>query len=76
MLHFFYDSKILNPISGKQTQKFKCCMFFYDSEILNPKLAANWFTNVKVIEVTPNPGVSGTDPLSTVCTVLFCCSPF
>ena len=35
---------------------------FYDSQILNPKLAPNLFTNVKVIEITPNPGVSGTGP--------------
>ena len=29
---------------------------------LNPKLAPNWFTNVKVIEITPNPGLSGIGP--------------
>ena len=36
-------------------------MFSCDNEILNPKLAPNWFTNV--IEITPNPGLSGTDPV-------------
>ena len=40
-------------------------MFFYDSKILNPNLAPDWFANVKVIEITPNPGVSGTDPIWT-----------
>ena len=35
-------------------------MFLYDNWILNPKLAPIWFTNVKVIEITPSPGVSGT----------------
>ena len=44
-------------------QKFKCYMFFYDNQILNSKLAPNWFTNVQVIEITPNPGLSGTGPL-------------
>ena len=38
-------------------------MFFYDCKILNPKLAPNWFTNVKVIEIMPNLGVNGTGPL-------------
>ena len=33
--------------------------------MLNPKLAPNWFTDVKVIEITPNPGISGTVPLKT-----------
>ena len=33
--------------------------------MLNPKLAPNWITNVKVIETTPNPGVSGTGPFHT-----------
>ena len=37
-------------------------MVFYDNKILNPNLAPKWFTNVTVIEITPNPGVSGTDP--------------
>ena len=37
-------------------------MFFYDNQILNVKLAPNWLTNVKVIEITLNPGASGTGP--------------
>ena len=37
-------------------------MVFYDNKILNPNLAPKWFTNVTVIEITTNPGVSGTDP--------------
>ena len=39
-------------------------MFFYDCKILNAKIAPNWLTNVKVIEIMPNQGVSGTGPLS------------
>ena len=39
-------------------------MFFYENQILNPP---NWFTNVKVIEITPNPGVNGTGPFKNVC---------
>ena len=39
-------------------------MFFYDNWILNPKLAPNWFTNVKVFYITPNPRVSGTGQLA------------
>ena len=38
-------------------------MFLYDSKILNPNLAPDWFTIVKVIEITPDPGVSGTGHL-------------
>ena len=30
--------------------------------MLNSKLAPTWFTNVKVIEITSDPGVSGTGP--------------
>ena len=37
-------------------------MFFCDDKILSLKLAPNWFTNVKVIEITLNPEVSGTGP--------------
>ena len=39
-------------------------MFFYDDKIPNPKSAPNWFTNIKVIEITPNSGVSGTGPFN------------
>ena len=31
-------------------------MLFYENQILNPKLAPNWFTNVKVIEIKPIQG--------------------
>ena len=41
-------------------------MFFYDNKSLNPDLAPNWFTSVKVIEITPNPGVSGAGPFHDV----------
>ena len=42
-------------------EKFNCCMFFHNCKILNPiKLAPSSFTNVNVIETTPDPGVSGT----------------
>ena len=41
-------------------------MFLYDNWILNPNIAPNWFTNVKVIEITPYPGVSGTVPLKPI----------
>ena len=34
-----------------------------DNKVLNPRLAPNWFTNVKVIEIAPDLGVSGTGPL-------------
>ena len=41
-------------------------MFFYDNKILNPKFRPNWFTNVKVIKITPNPGVSATSPFHMI----------
>ena len=36
---------------------FKCYMF-----ILNLKVAPNWFMNIEVGEITPDPGVRKTGP--------------
>ena len=36
-------------------EKFNCLMFFYDNKILTNRLARNWFTNVKVLDVMPKP---------------------
>ena len=40
-------------------------MFLDDNKILNLMLARNWFTNVKVIEITPDPRVSETGLFSS-----------
>ena len=58
----FYPLRFSNK-KNEFLRKVRLLYVFYDSKILNPKLAPNWFTNVKVTEITPNPGVSGTGPL-------------
>ena len=54
------------PFPGEQMnfwERFKCYIFFYDNKILNPKLAPNWFSNVKVIDITSDPALSWSGPI-------------
>ena len=42
------------------------CVFSDDYNVTNPKLAPNSSSDVKFIEMTPYPGVSGTGPFTTI----------